>query len=241
MHGWGHGDRLTNEAFRPLETYAERLDAVLADVTALGFEWVDVWGAHLSPAWATDEHVALANAALARHGLRVASYAAWVDSTTIERACELTRGLGCDLIGAGCSGPAAELVPVLREHGVRLALENHPERSPSEVLAQVDDGGGTVAATVDTGWWGTQGYEAARAIRELGEHVAHVHLKDVLAQGEPHETCRWGEGIVDVEACVRELQRLDYGGALTIEHEPEDRDPGPEIAAMRAQLATWLA
>ena len=29
MHGWGHGDRATNEAFAPLETYAERFDALL--------------------------------------------------------------------------------------------------------------------------------------------------------------------------------------------------------------------
>jgi len=25
MHGWGHGDRATNDAFRPLETYEGRL------------------------------------------------------------------------------------------------------------------------------------------------------------------------------------------------------------------------
>ena len=52
-----------------------------------------------------------------------------------------------------------------------------------------------------------------------------MHLKDVKALGEPHDTCRWGQGIVDVEACVRALRRLGYSGALSIEHEPEDHDP----------------
>jgi len=241
MHGWGHGDRLTNEAFRPLETYGERIDALLADVAGLGFRWVDVWGAHLGADWATDEHVELLNEALARHGLRVASYAAWVGPDTVRRACELTRALDSDLIGAGCSGDAASLAPVLREHGVRLAVENHPEHTPVEVLAKVEAGAGTLATTVDTGWWATQGYDPVAAIRELGPHVAHVHLKDVLAVGEPHETCPWGQGLVDVEACVRELQRLGYTGPLTVEHEPEDYDPSDEIRALREQLEAWLA
>ena len=240
MHGWGHGDRLTNEAFAPLDTYAERLDALLADVRALGFDTIDLWGAHLSPEWASAEHVELAREALEQHCLAVATYAAWIGPSNVERACELALGLGTTLIGAGFSGDAAELAPVLREHGITLAIENHPERSPAEVLGKIAAGDGTMAATVDTGWWATQGYDPARAIEELGEHVAHVHLKDVLHEGEPHETCPWGEGIVDVGACVRALERIGYAGALSVEHEPEDHDPSAEIRAMREQLEGWL-
>jgi sugar phosphate isomerase/epimerase len=97
-----------------------------------------------------------------------------------------------------------------------------------------------MAATVDTGWWATRGYDPARAIAEFGDHVAHVHLKDVRHQGEPHLTCPWGEGIVDVEACVRALRQIGYGGALTVEHEPEDEDPSESCRAMREQLEAWL-
>ena len=106
------------------------------------------------------------------------------------------------MIGAG-SGEARELAPVLREHGVVLAIENHPEQTPAEVLAKIEAGRETMRATVDTGWWATQGYDSARAIQELSSHVVHVHLKDVLHEGEPHET-RWGE-VVDIEACLRTL------------------------------------
>jgi len=130
---------------------------------------------------------------------------------------------------------------VLREHDVRLAVENHPEKTPQVVLAKIERGAGTFGTTVDTGWWGTQGYDAAQAIEELREHVLHVHLKDVRAIGEPHDTCPWGEGIVDIEACVRALQRIGYDGALTIEHEPEDHDPSDEIRKLRSQLEGWLA
>ena len=241
MHGWGHGDRETQAAFRPLDTYGERIDALLRDVRALGFDTVDVWGAHLGAEWATDEHVDQLNAALARHGLAVATYATWVGPSNVERACELALALGTSTIGAGFSGEAEAVAAVLRKYGVTLAIENHPERAPDEVLAKIERGEGAFAACVDTGWWGTQGYDAARAIEELDEHVAHVHLKDVRAVGEPHVTCRWGEGIVDVEACVRALRRVGYAGALAVEHEPEEHDPSEECRAMREQLEGWLA
>ena len=241
MRGWGHGDRETNAHFRPLETYAQRFDELLADVRALGFEAVDVWGAHLSPAWATDEHVSVAREAISRHGLHVTSYATWLggDVREIERACEIALALGTSLIGAGASD-LGTAVPVLRERGVRLGIENHPEKTPAEVLAKVRGADDVLGATVDTGWWATQGYDPVRAIEELAPHLLHVHLKDVVRVGEPHDTCRWGDGIVDAEACVRALQRVGYAGAITVEHEPEDHDPSEECRAMREQLDAWL-
>jgi L-ribulose-5-phosphate 3-epimerase len=241
MHGWGHGDRATNEAFAPLETYGEKLDELLTDIRALGFEAVDIWGAHLSPDWATDEHVDIAVDALARHGLTVTTYATWVGPSNIERSCELALALGTSLLGGGFSGEPQTLAPTLEKYDVRLGIENHPEKTPADVLAKIERGGAKFGATVDTGWWGTQGYDAARAIDELGEHVWHVHLKDVLALGEPHETCRWGEGIVPIEECVRTLRRLGYAGSIAVEHEPETFDPADDARAMRAQLEGWLA
>jgi sugar phosphate isomerase/epimerase len=241
VRDWGHGDRTTQEAFAPLETFAGRFDAVLGDAQALGFDTVDVWGAHLSTDWASDAHVEAAVEALARRGLRVATYATWVGPRTVERACELARALGTDLIGAGFSGEPAELAPALERHGVRLAVENHPERTPAELAAKIERGGGLFGATIDTGWWGTWGVDAARAIEELGTHVLHVHLKDVAAPGEPHESCRWGDGVVPIEECVAALRRIGYTGAISVEHEPYDHDPTDEIREMRADLERWLA
>ena len=241
MHGWGHGDRETNDAFRPLDTFAERFDALCARARALGFDAIDVWGAHLNPEWATDAHVEAAREALDRHGLRVASIATWVGPSNAERACELALALGTTIVGAGYSGDARAVADAFRRHGVRLAVENHPdERTPADLLERIEPGGDAFGATVDTGWFGTHGYDPARAIEELGEHVLHVHLKDVLHEGEPHETCRWGEGVVDAEACVRALQGIGYDGAISVEHEPETFDPSDDVRAMRAELEGWL-
>jgi len=240
MHGWGHGDRATNDRFRPLETFRERLEELLVKVRTLGFDTVDVWSAHLNPEWATDEHLEIARTLLDRHGLRVASLAVWPDSVAgLERACDIAETFGASLLGGGVALDRELILPVLRERGIRLGIENHPERTPAELLAKIG-GDETIGATVDTGWWATQGYDAVRAIEELGERVLHVHLKDVLSSGEPHETCRWGDGIVDVEGCVRALQRLEYAGAITVEHEPEDHDPSEECREMLTVLRAWL-
>ena len=77
--------------------------------------------------------------------------------------------------------------------------------------------------------------------RGLDGHVLHVHLKDVLRRGEPHETCRWGDGIVPIEDCVRTLRGLGYERAYTVEHEPELHDSTDECRAMREQLEGWLS
>lgn len=240
MRDWGHGDAATQERFKPLETYEGCLDEILASARGLGFDTIDLWSAHLGVDWASDEHLAIAQDLLARHQLRVATYATWIGASNAERACALARGMGTNLIGGGFSGEPGALVGILRDNDVRLAVENHPERTPAEMLAKIEGRGGWLGTTVDTGWWGTHGYDAAHAVEELGEHVLHVHLKDVRRVGEPHETCPWGDGVVDVQACVRELQRIGYAGAYTVEHEPEDHDPSTEIRELRVRLEMWL-
>ena len=78
---WGTFDDATNAAFEPLETFATRLDDLLAAITGIGFDSVDLWFGHLNWRWATPEHVALAREALARRDVRA----------TAERDCARHR------------------------------------------------------------------------------------------------------------------------------------------------------
>jgi sugar phosphate isomerase/epimerase len=107
------------------------------------------------------------------------------------------------------------------------------------VLARIEAVWPRAGATVDTGWFGTQGYDAARAIEELGERVVHVHLKDVFEVGQ-HRTSGYGHGVVPLERCVDALARNGYAGAISIEHEPDDHDPSDEIREARVLLEGWL-
>lgn len=244
--GWMQGDNAANAYFRPVETYAARLEEILLDVKALGFDALDLWLAHLHPAWATPRHIAIARDLLEKHGLRVVSLAGYFGSSAgeFEASCRLAVDLNVTILGGMTHFydlRQADAIALLRQYGLRLGLENHPEKTPYEMLDQIGDGGGVVGTAVDTGWYGTQGYDAAQALEALGvENIVHVHLKDVLAPGA-HETCRFGAGCVPLEQCVRVLQRMGYSGAYSIEHEPEHFDPTDDIRASFDLLKGWLS
>lgn len=242
--GWMQGDRTTNDFFRPLETFPERFEQLLLEIKALGFDALDLWTAHLNSLWATPDHLAAASELLTRHGMRVVSIAGALGASReeFEATCAVAQAVGTDLLAGGASllpVDRASTLSILRERGLRLAVENHRERSPEEVLAQIAQDGELVGAAVDTGWFATQVYDPVRALERLREHLFHVHLKDVRAAGA-HESCRFGEGVVPVEACVRTLRLLGYDGPLAVEYEPEDSDPSEQCAEMLAMLRGWV-
>ena len=244
--GWMEGDDATNAFFAPIDTYAERFGGLLAEIKSLGFDAIDLWLGHLNWRWATDEHVAIAKRALADANLSVSSLAGWFGGTPEEftRACRLGQALGVSILGGSTGlldGQHVVLVAIAREHGVRLGYENHPEHNTAEMYAKIGQGNEDVIGfCVDTGWFGTHSYDAVAALRELAPRLFHVHLKDVLAPGS-HDTCRYGQGCVPIEACVRTLVDLGYTGGISIEHEPDHYNPNEDVVADLAMVKAWLA
>jgi sugar phosphate isomerase/epimerase len=243
--GWGQGDKAANAYYQPLDTFPERFGELLRDVRSLGFEAVDVWTSHLSPAWATDRHIEIAQQLLREHDLRVPSLGGWFGSTREEFAasCRIAEALGGAVLGGSTSmlqKDRAYVMETLAAAGLRLGLENHPEKTPQELRERIGDGDGVLGAAVDTGWFGTQGYDAATALEELADVLFYVHLKDVREVGA-HDTCRYGEGIVPLRACVRVLHEIGYRDAICVEHEPERFDPTEDVRASRELLEGWMA
>jgi sugar phosphate isomerase/epimerase len=133
----------------------------------------------------------------------------------------------------------AARVKILEKYDMILALENHPEKTPAEVLAQIGDGAnGHFATCIDTGIWGSHGYDAAKAIEELQPYIVQMHLKDVLAARRG--SCRFGQGIVPLKRCVDLLMEMGYQGGFSIEHEPHDNDPSEDVKASFEMLKGWL-
>jgi sugar phosphate isomerase/epimerase len=241
---WGPFDAATNAAFAPVETFDQRFDSLLARITAIGFDAIDLWFAHLNWRWATAEHVAIACDALERRSVRLVSLAGGIGDSIadVEAACRLANDLDVDLI-AGLGGIVHSdrdgAARVLDAHGVRFGLENHPERTPDEVLAAIGDAS-ALGVAVDTGWWATQGYDPVAAIDELKDRLFHVHLKDVEEPGT-HVPCMHGEGCARIADCVDALVDLGYSGPVSIEHHAFDRDPTDECARMLIQIREQLS
>lgn len=243
--GWSQGDNATQAYFKPLKSFAKRFETYLIDIRAMGFTSVDIWTGILNPVWATGGHIDMATELLAEYRLPVTSLAGGFgeNAEDFEKACELAAALNTEILAGGTAvytQDRAFTIDTLKKYGLRLGLENHPEKTPEAMLARIGDGGdGVIGTAVDTGWYGTQGYDAALAIEKLRDHLFAVHLKDVL-KPDAHETCRFGEGCVPLQACVETLKRIGYQGGVCVEHEPELFDPTDDCKASLAMLQAWL-
>ena len=253
--GWQQGDRANNELFAPLATFAARFDEMLGEAKALGFNSIDLWGAHLNWQWATPYHLETAKALLAKHGLVVRSYASWVmgGPENLHAACRMCAALDIPYFVGNCellTTDRAQAVAIMREHGVGCAFENHPEKSAAEVLAIIGAGDEDVVGVgLDTGWCATQKWDALSALKALQHRLFAIHLKDVKAPRAEktglefvdmgHETCRAGDGIVGMQAVVEHLRAIGFRGSIGIEHEPETFDPRAEIRESRVRVEGW--
>lgn len=245
--GWMQGYRATMDVFKPLDTFAAKFEEILFVAKDSGFEAVDLWIAHLHPEWASDEHLCVACELLNKHELKVFSLAGSFGENpeTLADFCRVAHAVGAQML-AGSIGfwrtdrPA--VIDVLRAHRMKWAFENHPdEKTAQDVLDMIGTGDeDMVGVACDTGWFGTNDCDALVALRELAPRLMHIHLKDVREVGQ-HRTCSLGEGIVGIEAVVKTLRELGYGGPIGIEHEPESYDPTEEIRQSHTRLKAWMA
>jgi inosose dehydratase len=98
---------------------------------------------------------------------------------------------------------------------------------------------------LDTGHLAWAGVDAARLLRDLGDRVACLHLKDVDARVRARGLafwpavaagifCRLGTGMVDLQA----LAAAERGGVATVEQDrrPGTGDPVADLVACREAL-----
>jgi sugar phosphate isomerase/epimerase len=142
------------------------------------------------------------------------------------------------------------ILDVFDECGVRFALEVHPTEiafdivSAHRALAAIDRRE-AFGFNFDPSHLQWQGMEPARFIDEFPDRIYHVHMKDaavtlngrtgLLSSHLPFGAADrgWdfrsvGRGDVDFEAIIRALNRVGYGGPLSVEWEDSgmDRDHG---------------
>jgi inosose dehydratase len=147
---------------------------------------------------------------------------------------------------------------VARERGFEPTFHPHTStfvEGPSEIdrLLDLSD----VGLLVDTGHLLIGGTDPIQALRDWGERVNYVHVKDVrlavvrdvvsegadaLAAWRRGIFCERGTGDVDLEAFFGELELAGYAGWICVE---QDRIPRPdeqlsESAEAQVRNRTWL-
>ena len=241
---WTANHRATVAVFHGPQ-FGARFAEMIDDITAAGFDAIELWIAHLDPLLATPEMIATANQILRERGVKLIAYTAGfgrpgVSREDATRIFETGKALGAPVFAQGFHPANGLLVAELGErYGIRMGLENHPQAA-QEVIDIVAPFAPWVGSANDTGWFATQGYDAVRATYELRDYLVHMHLKDITAVGG-HETCALGDGVVDIPGVLKALKAIGYAGAVTIEHEPYDHDPTAACALSLKRVAAWWA
>jgi L-ribulose-5-phosphate 3-epimerase len=226
-----------------------QFDSIAADVAAQGFRNIDLWTAHCHWQRHSEQDADRVRTICAKRDLKLTSYIGGFQAETAKDVEDLFRymnRLGVPIFAGMTWGlpddrRAALIDEVASQFNVRWAHENHPEKTPQEMLTKIANGRyRNCGIALDTGWCGTQGLDALEAAKALREFLFIVHLKDVEAVGG-HETCVLGDGIVPVERVARFLVETNWQGTIGIEHEPFDRDPMPEVVTSLNRLQQWLS
>ena len=155
-----------------------------------------------------------------------------------------------DTIDEGFKEVARRMKPILdsyQEMGVRFALEVHPTEiafdiASAEQILKAVDYHPAFGFNYDPSHMGYQGVDYLEFIRTFGDRIFHVHCKDVWWSDRPtkagvfgghlpfgHRDRYWdfrsiGRGKIQFEEIIRELNRIQYRGPLSIEWEDSGMD-----------------
>lgn len=239
---WGKADEATQRLFHG-DSFEEEFSEIMRIISDAGFKMIELWTAHLNYNRATQEQIEKARQILKNLNLTVCSYAGGFGNSEeeIERSFQLAQAMEAKVLAGNLNEKLLDRAySFCREYKIRLAFENHPDReTPEKIKDLIGNRKDWFGACVDTGWFATFNIDASQAIRELGEKVFHVHLKDIKA-GSKHETCALGDGIVNIPAVIGALREIKYDGYISTEHEPEYHDPMQDIKKSLSRLHEWL-
>ncbi len=168
------------------------------------------------------------------------------------------------MIDRGFEDFAQRWKPILdsfAEQGISFALEVHPTEIAFDVLSTrraltAVDQHPAFGFNFDPSHLGYQGVDYIGFLREFGDRILNVHMKDVWwsehptpggvfgghaafgTDGRAWEFCSMGRGRIDFESIMRQLNHANYQGPLTVEWEDigMDREHGAteSAAACRA-------
>lgn len=130
-------------------------------------------------------------------------------------------GLACTIAGL------KKLCSMIANIPVKLALEPHigtqiQEASDyEEIFKHITTE--QIGITVDTGHFHAAGVDWKAIIRRYPERIYNIHLKDHIGR----QSVPLGTGEIDLPGLVKELDAIDYDGALAVELEVVDRENLP--------------
>lgn len=215
-----------------IQSYSLRhftLDQALAHTKALGLNY---WEAFMLHVPIVDSAATLAEYKQKLNGAKVSLTAYGVvffgaDESDARLILNFAQQMG---IGVVTADPAPEslsyLAKLAEEHRVLIAIHNHGPNSRydkiQDVLKVLESQPKQIGACVDTGHFLRSGENPVDAIRQFGDRVYGVHLKDVKGRTQFTEL---GKGDLDLVGTLRALKQVRFSECLALEYEEHPENP----------------
>ena len=157
------------------------------------------------------------------------------DESKCRQVFEFAKDMGIGVIGAEPPVEALEMIDRLcQEYKIKVAIHNHPDPSPywnPDKVVQAINGRSTyIGSCADIGHWPRSGVGPLEALKKLEGRIVSMHFKDLNEFGnkEAHDV-PWGSGILDMPGVLKELQRQNFAGPISIEYEYNWESSLPDI------------
>lgn len=152
------------------------------------------------------------------------------DQESWQKAFELAKSLKIEYLVAEPKRDDWDMVDRLAgEYNIKIALHQHSKEAgsiywhPDSVLSAIKNHP-NFGACGDLGHWTRSGLDAVESLKKLEGHLISIHLKDLDKPGQSAKDVMVGEGVIDFESVVQELERQQFDGEVYVEceHKMED-------------------
>ena len=112
----------------------------------------------------------------------------------------------------------------VQEFDIRLAIHNHGPGdkvfpTPDLAYERIKDLDRRVGLCIDIGHTVRIGGDLYRAAEQFAERLFDVHIKDVTAAKPTGKEIEIGRGIIDIPRFLRILDKVQFAGFISFEHE----------------------
>ena len=224
------------------------LDHALAMTRRVGLEWICLKSMHL-PLDSNSGQIAAAVEKVKQAGLNL--YGGGVISmkskAEIAQAFEYAKAAGMQLITAA---PVPDVLPLVDEHvkqyNITVAIHNHGPGdrffpTPQSVYDAVKGLDPRVGLCIDIGHTVRVGADLLGSVRNCGDRLFDLHVKDVTAATPQGKGTPVGRGIIDFPGLVRALIDVKFKGVASFEYEEQPDDPLPGLAESVGYLKGVIA
>ena len=154
----------------------------------------------------------------------------------IRSAFEYAKNAGIPTIVCDPAPTSLSLLDkVVKEYDIRLAIHNHgPEQkdwpSPNEPYNAIKELDPKIGLCIDVGHTARAKVDPAEAIVRFKDRLFDIHFKDIDSTAPNGKAIEAGRGVLDLNAILRALVKINYAYHVGIEYEKDADDPLPGLA-----------